>query len=181
MAQTLKHQIPYPGPFEAPDGPFSFQAQAERVDALVDGIKYAPFGHMGKTNASQSLVSPVKVVFTQAQILRGGMTFDATDSGRLVLPLAGLYRLTLRGFATGAAANRNRYYVIKNGVVATPVAGCDLTFDKATGDDFGQSCSGSDYFAAGDKLGVYGVSPVSTWGTTGFNGIFLEAEYMGPN
>ena len=180
MGNTPNRAYPYPDASTPPDGPYAFQALADAVDGDVQDILYAPFGHMGKTNGFQSLATPAKVVFTQAQILRGGVTYDATDGGRLVLPVAGLYRLTCRGYASGTTAVRNRFYLIKNGVTTDPVAGCDMTFDKGTSDDFAQSCSGSAIFAAGDKIGMFASSPVSTWGTSGFNGVFIEAEYVGP-
>lgn len=180
MAETPNRAYPLPDGSSAPAGPYAFQQLGNAIDADVNDILYAPFGHMGKTNSFQSLATPAKVVFTAAQILRGGVTFDPTDGGRLVLPVAGLYRLTCRGYASGSTAVRNRFYLIKNGVTTDPVAGCDMTFDKGTSDDFAQSCTGSAIFAAGDAIGMYASSPVSTWGTSGYNGAFIEAEYVGP-
>ena len=180
MGNTPNRAYPYPDASTPPDGPYAFQALADAVDGDVQDILYAPFGHMGKTNGFQSLATPAKVVFTQAQILRGGVTFDdAADA--LVLPVAGLYRLTCRALVSGGAAARNRFYLIKNGVVADPVAGVDMTFDKeSSAADYAQSCSGSAIFAAGDKIAMYASSPAQTWGTSGWNGAFIEAEYVGP-
>lgn len=180
MGNTPDYALPYPDASTPPDGPYAFQALADTIDGYLGDIFQAPFGHLGKTNGFQSLATPAKVTFTAAQILRGGMTFDdAADA--LVLPVAGLYRLTCRGYASGSTAVRNRFYLIKNGVTTDPVAGADMTFDKGTSDDFAQSCTGSAIFAAGDKIAMFASSPVSTWGTSGYNGAFIEAEYVGPS
>ena len=180
MGNTTNRAYPFPDAASTPDGPYAFEQLADAVDADVQDILYAPFGHMGKTNGFQSLATPAKVVFTQAQILRGGMEFSDVDDA-LVLPVAGLYRLTCRALVSGGTAARNRFYLIKNGVVADPVAGADMTFDKESGAaDYAQSCSGTAIFAAGDKIGMYASSPVSTWGTSGWNGAFVEAEWVGP-
>lgn len=180
MAQTDNRAYPLPDGSVSPAGPYAFKQLGDAIDADVHDILYAPFGHMGKTNGFQSLATPAKVVFTQAQILRGGMTFDdAADA--LVLPVAGLYRLTCRALVSGGVAARNRFYLIKNGVVADPVAGADMTFDKeSSAADYAQSCTGTAIFAAGDKIGMYASSPAQTWGTSGWNGAFVEAEFVGP-
>ena len=85
-------------------GRAKFATPAASTDAAtkgyVDGGGAMPFGHVGLLSGNQN-VNNAKLTFSAAQILRSGMTFnDTTDA--LVVPVAGYYRLSVRGYSVGA-------------------------------------------------------------------------------
>ena len=139
------------------------------------GIK--PFGHMGVSNgAFQALgTTPAKVAMTAAQRLRGGVTFDdANDS--LVVPLAGDYRLTAQYYTTGAGSGTQLGFIYAN----TTQLGITTRQTKLANEDCQSTCTGVYTLAAGDKVSLYGIttSGVTSWGSTGYNGDFIEVEYL---
>jgi hypothetical protein len=144
----------------------------ELADAYV-----RPFGHMGKTTNFQGIQTTDTVVtMDAAQILRGGMTFSNADDA-LVVPIAGYYKFTAQFYATGGSGAVCSGVVHRNGVTV----GVQARFWKADPGDYIATASGAGLCAAGDKIRlVMTYTPSSTWGSTGFDGTFLEVEYIGP-
>lgn len=153
---------------------------ADAIDTAIFGrlSATAPFGHMGKTNGFQALAgTDIAVVMTGAQKLVGGMTFEAASAGRLVIPIAGRYLVSQTSFATNGSAYKFAGAAYYNSV---KIPGTEMVDWKQDGTDwkcFGQceiNC------LVGDKIGMGMTSPQSTWGTTGYDGSFIEVRYVGP-
>lgn len=136
-----------------------------------------PIGHLGRTGAFQngfSASSQSAVQFSAAQVLHGGFTFDAATNS-LVVPVPGLYRITVQGMFTGNAGNVNIAVATKNGSgnnVGAPGSG-----PKPDGNDVRYTGTAVVQLAAGDKIGMVQQSAASAWGTTGYDGSFVEVEY----
>lgn len=150
-----------------------------------DGEINVPYGHMGKTNGFQQLSgSGAIVIMDAAQELRGGMTFDnATDS--LVIPVTGRYRAHVRGYFSGTTSGLNVARLFLNGVAAdSTVRGgvLDKVGCQAVKTDSGDIYHGNSAvvpLTVGDKVALGMYSGVSAWGTNGYNGSYLEIEYVG--
>lgn len=147
--------------------------------AWIGVASLMPFGHMGKTNGFQSINPAATVVMTQAQELRGGMTFDdATDS--LVVPIDGLYRCTAKLYTTGGGTGKCGLSVV---TTPTRASGSHIQVYKHDGTDWYGTNTSTMNLVAGDKVNILasGTTSVSTWGTDGYNGAFLELEYIAPS
>lgn len=156
-----------------------------RVTAGWERSTSRPFGHMGRTAGFQTIASATNGAYIQmdaAQDLAGGMTFDnATDA--LVVPIAGRYRILIRGYFTGGSAYDCFAQATVNST-ATPPTPSDtlgtgaLLYKQSTGDIMvhGQA---SARLAAGDKVRLWQSTLQNAWGTTGYNGAWLEVEYVG--
>lgn len=145
-------------------------------------ISTAPMGHMGLTSGFQNIVGGAggKLTFDAAQILRGGITFNnATDS--LVVPYTGLYRFNVRVLATGGGTPWVAQAWLTQNSAQT---GIYTYFTKADGRDYTDAASGIMSLSAGDAMGVWmsysgGAGTPSSYGTTGYNGTYLELEMIG--
>lgn len=160
----------------------SFITDIGKWDGLTTDV---PYGHMGRTAAFQALNGVHNIVSMDvAQELRGGMTFDnATDS--LVVPATGRYRAHLKGYFSGSTSSVNYVGLYLNGVR------CDGTIrsgvyeklassvEKNTSADTYLHSTGIVPFNAGDKVALDMYSGVSAWGSNGYNGSYLELEYVG--
>lgn len=152
--------------------------------AKWDGMGTTPYGHMGRTGGFQATGSNVVIIMDAAQELRGGVTFDnATDS--LVIPVTGRYRVHLKGYYSGSTSsvNTNRIYV--NGVIGDGALRGGVyeklisSVVKTDSADIYHHSVGIVPFNAGDKVALGAYSAVSAWGTNGYNGSYLELEYVG--
>lgn len=141
----------------------------------------APFGHLGRTSGSQSTnTTAVTVQMDAAQELRGGMTFDnATDS--LVIPLTGLYRVTVKLYTTGSATGKHTCSISKVGSGGATIPGCAVQVNKSDTTDWFGDTTVTTPLTAGDKLymAAASTSASNTWGTNGYDGTFLEVQYVG--
>ncbi|GAA1402030.1 hypothetical protein GCM10009613_61280 [Pseudonocardia kongjuensis] len=133
------------------------------------------FGHAGRTAGIQSATGVV--VMTAAQRLLGGMTFAG---GGLVAPIAGAYLVSLRVACTGPNPGRFTGAVQVSGTIPaeSPVVS-SWKGDNADTSGFGATTM---TLAAGDVLIPTASFPSgdSTYGTTGYNGSYVEALYQGP-
>lgn len=183
MGTTPTFGLPYP---EATDTPFvhvDMKELADGVEAALKGVTTGkPVGHMGRTAGFQAVgtsgtTGPVRVQMAAAQILRGGMTFSDADDA-LVIPKAGVYRVSSRGYASGGSgywfdfrANRNSSAI-------------DQTIQrtwKQDAQDYINETSALVVLAAGDLISQYmmmSLSTASAYGTTGFNGAFVSVEWV---
>lgn len=169
----------------AAEGPFAVNGLAEAVDADVETIhdrvtfleSINPLGHMGRTAAFQTVSTNTRVAMDSAQLLRGGMTFD-TAADALVVPLAGYYYVSIHLYASGPPGYFFRGQVSKNAGLS--YLGPKVSFWKEDSNDYFQSGASLVLLAAGDKLSMVVNGTGNVWGSNGFDGCFIEAEYRGP-
>lgn len=133
-------------------------------------------GHRGRTALAQATTgTPVELVSPTAQIRRGGV-LDVGDSG-LSVPVGGYYRLTGHLYTTGPPSA-----YVAMGIRVSGTSLFDISTPKPEG--FDQRASGSSITAAmaGEVVTAWPYSAAATnvWGSTGFNGTFIEVEYLGP-
>lgn len=182
MANTVNRNYPLTGVNDAPDGPLAIQRLAEAVDTDVEALEnelrtVQPFGHMGASNGFQAVSGAGTIVaMSAAQELAGGMTFDnAADS--LVVPKAGLYRITCRGYLSGSAGYIATIKAQKN---LTDIAGTYGASWKADSSDYIVVTTVTRRLAAGDKINLIagsGNSAGSSYGIDGYNGSALELSW----
>lgn len=145
-----------------------------------------PFGHVGASAGFQSIADATNgkyVVFSAAQDLSGGMTFSDSDDA-LVVPITGRYAITARGYATGGTAYYYGAEAIINSVALPPPAaaraGAEVGYWKEDSNDYMGPGTVTRRLNAGDKVRLWNSSPNSTYGTTGYDGAWLELLYVGP-
>jgi hypothetical protein len=142
----------------------------------------ACWGHMGRTAGFQTLSgsTQIRVAFDAAQQLHGGITFDNPNDA-LVVPFAGYYRCTLRTYATGGNPYMQTGIIWVNGALPTIRAGVNIY--KADAQDYTGQASCIMYLNAGDKVqqavSTNGTGTGTTWGTNGYDGAWVEVEYVG--
>jgi hypothetical protein len=140
------------------------------VDEMIGS---RPFGHMGRTDGFALNINAV-VGMSAAQKLRGGMTFNS-GTYALVVPATGLYMLNHRAYWTGGTGYAGTSKLLKNG--GTEIVGSYLAQWKQDGADYTWNNSVCVDLTAGDTVSIFmssAGSAGSTWGTTGYNGTFLE-------
>lgn len=147
-----------------------------------DGTAWHPargtliLGHMGKTDGNQVISGTTAVAFNGPQILRGGVVFsDAQES--LLIPHTGLYRVSIGARFGGTGTGICVGELWKNASVDTGVQ------VRAYKDDAGEpfpTVSTTKQFTAGDNLYLVVYGPAQyVYGTNGYNGAFVEIEYVG--
>lgn len=137
------------------------------------------FGHAGKTNGFQAITAAdSSFVITTAQILKGGMQFDSAFGGRLVVPVAGTYRVNAQYYYSGSSNITCFGNVYKNGA-GTLMPARHMGWKAGDGSDHCASAVGFVQLAAGDKIGIGGNSSANAWGSDGFNGCYIEVELVG--
>lgn len=182
MASTKDQAIPYAGPNDAPDVPYWMQRMAERVDALLTTLFLVPpAGHMGKTGGFQAgsgNLTGVTQVMAQAQLLKGGVTYDNTNNA-LVIPKDGTYRITVQGMTSGATSATNITKAQVRRGTANPVdIGAPATGPKPDNQDVRYSATSMVPLLAGDKISLLQASNASSWGTTGYDGSYVEVDWV---
>jgi hypothetical protein len=110
--------------------------------------------------------------------MAGGLTWDAATNA-FVVPAAGWYRVNAQYFFTGSAGASATGFVIKNGVTTVPVAG-RINMWKADAADYMGHSTGLVQLAANDKIQLWINYVSSTWGTNGWDGSYMEIEYVCP-
>lgn len=138
-----------------------------------------PYGHMGRSQGFFQLGMITPIVMQAAQVLKGGMTFDAA-SHALVMPKTGRYLVNLRGYFSGAATALNHAGILINGVdVEGPSKKMMVSSNKVDSADISLKSTGILTFDKGTKVSMFQSSTVSAWGTTGYNGSNIEIMYVG--
>lgn len=140
---------------------------------LIDSTA-VPFGHVGKTDGFQAITTLAKNTFTAAQHLKGGVTFDNTNDN-LVVPVAGLYRISFQHYTSGAGSGTQVAAVY----VGVTQIGISSRYGKDAAADTVSHGSGIYQLAANDTVSLHSehTANVSSWGTNGYNGTYLEVEY----
>ncbi|WP_156380232.1 hypothetical protein [Arthrobacter sp. Soil762] len=178
MATTITHSIYYPSGSQAPNVPVVMQTAAESVDAAITAAKVHPMGHMGKTDGFQAITSLAKNTFSAAQILRGDVTFSNADDA-LVIGTTGIYRINFQVYATGDGAGTQKGIVY----VGNTQIGIGTRYFKEAFTDTVSHGTGLYLLTAGDKVSLHSEhagASLSSWGSTGYNGTYLEVEYIQP-
>lgn len=129
------------------------------------------FGHMGRTGGFQTIGKNwTEVQMDTAQILSGGVTKNGNS---LVAPVAGLYRITGRGYTSGGGGG-------DDGIAGVFING-SLRFHagtgKTTGNDVTAMVQAVERLNAGDKVSLWQLYQ-SAYGTNGYNGSYLELERL---
>lgn len=144
-------------------------------------LNSVPFGHAGitsgfVTNSGANGIYPTLV----AQILKSGMTFS---SNGLVVPEAGLYEINVKGYFSGGSAYMAQVAATINGTALPPgttqAFGAVLTW-KGDTNDFAAFGSGRRQLNAGDVVRLWTKGGASTWGSTGWDGTYLEVQFVCP-
>lgn len=142
-----------------------------------------PVAHMGKTAGVQAIGAGLTLItMTASQMLKGGFTFDAAESA-LVVPVTGVYRVTVNAYATGSFNYTEHIRAFRNNVTI------DIGARMSKADSSDVSASGTGHFPlnAGDKINLYGqgfgtnAANAATLGTNGYDGVYLELEYHSMN
>lgn len=140
-----------------------------------------PFGHTGRTAGFQDNSTGSYVDFTAAQELRGGMTFSAANNS-LTVPFAGRYRISGNGYFTGSSGYLGITYLVLNSTGDPPAGSAQLgnaLCSKPDANDHSGFVSVVHTLAANDVIRLYTSGLGDTWGTDGYNGSWLEVEYIG--
>jgi hypothetical protein len=176
------------------DAHVGMRVMVEDEDAIVTRVSSGwerttsrPFGHVGRTAGFQTIAQATNgayVQFDTAQELIGGMTLDnATDA--LVVPIAGQYRITVHGYFTGSTGYMAQAEATINSTATPPAfttggptAGARAQAWKETTADLVASGTVTRRLAANDKIRLWHATPESTYGGDGYNGAWLEVEYV---
>lgn len=137
------------------------------------------FAHRGRTAGFQLMSTPstpTEVICPASQVRRGGMI--DSGNGSVVVPIGGHYRITGRVYFSGHGANGNAVIALRVnglGVLDSP------TYMAASIDQV-SAFAVSTPIQAGQLVTLLGYASQSTnmYGTTGYNGSFIEVEYVGP-
>lgn len=168
-----------------PAGPeqFNLATYNNNLDLVDGGMPFKkgqkPFAHMGRTAGFQGgFTTSVQtaVQFSAAQKLHGGFTFDAANNA-LVVPTTGSYRVTVSGMYTGTAGNLNIAVAWKNNPSTTNVGGV-ASGPKPDGNDVRNTATAIVDLVAGDKIGLVQQTAAQAWGTTGYDGSYVEVEWV---
>lgn len=141
-----------------------------------------PFARMVKTNAGQALTA-AGVLLDGMQIVEsaGGFTIA---SNRLTVPIAGMYKVTLKPYlSSGAAGTAAVGVATGTSTSPNPDAGPVGIYYKGAADESNASFSADVYLAANSTLGIsgqLGEGSVTLWGNGTTRGTYLEARYIGP-
>lgn len=155
-----------------------------KIGYISDGTTWqpliagAPMGHAGRTGGFQTIGgTDIGIQLNDAQLLRGGMTFETSSAGRFVIPVAGIYRISAQVYFTGGTGYQAQAAIFKN-ASKTGMGGKVYTW-KADSNDYVGVANTFAVLAAGDRIGLGATSSFSTWGTDGYNGSYLEIELVG--
>lgn len=148
--------------------------------AWTNAALTTPMGHCGATAGFQPIsdVNGAYALFSAAQVLRGGMTFG---SNGLTVPKTGLYRVSAKSYFTGGTNYQGLAMVTRNSA-ALPPPDANVLFNafvaKTDSADYSGFASAVRTLTAGDVLRLWLKGASSTWGGDGYNGSYLEAEYL---
>ena len=134
-----------------------------------------PFGHAGCIAGFQTIAGSNVAVTIAQQVLRGGMEFETTSGGRFIIPRDGLYAVRIKAYATESSGYDFMFDAYKNSV---PLRGNEIFDYKNTTSDYKQHSICTYPFVTGDKIGLGATTPNKTWGTTGYDGAFLEIQFV---
>lgn len=154
------------------------KVRATELNALGD----PPFGHAGCAAGFQTISAVDGIYVTlAAQVLKNGMTFA---SNGLVVPKAGLYQITARSYFTGGTVHSATWAATVNST-AIPMAATAETVGTGTlwkqdSLDYQGWATGHRQLNAGDTIRLWMKSTSSTYGTTGYNGSYIEVRYVTP-
>lgn len=144
----------------------------------------AVYGHAGLTQGfvpvpqgGQTLV-PLAV---SAQALSGGVTFN-TSLRQLVVPVDGLYQITCHMYGSGTSSGwMNQRLRLTTNPAGNSVF-CVVQMHKNSANDITGGASALVRLPAGAGVYMQGISSAAgfqAWGTTGFNGSYMEVLRVG--
>lgn len=142
------------------------------------------YGHAGLTQGfvpvqqSGQTLQPLAVT---AQALSGGMTFNTTNR-QLIVPIDGLYQLTLRLYGSGTSSGWLNQHLRITSLTDANAVFSHVQLHKANSNDMVAGASSLVRLAAGTGVFIRSVSSAAglqTWGTTGYNGAYMEVLRVG--
>jgi hypothetical protein len=136
-----------------------------------------PFAHMGRADGFQTITTFAKVQMSAAQKLQGGFTFDNAND-LLVVPVTGQYRISMALYTSGSGTGIQMGYVYNGGAQVVGVR-----YWKGDAGDYCHGITMTKTLTASDGISLQAQltgTAMTTWGTDGYNGSFVELEYMGP-
>lgn len=151
------------------------------IDKWDDKVGVEPYGHMGKTSGFQTIgSSSVRLTFDSAQELRGGFTFDNANDA-LIVPTSGRYRAHIKCvFSGGGGQGLNVLSLLINGAAATGVFNKPhVAVSKMDGNDIAVHGFGTIPLNKNDKVALSAQSGANAWGDNGYNGAYIELEWVG--
>lgn len=174
MPTTPTYAFRYPASGDAPNGPQAIQNLATDVEGAMN----RPFGHAGIT-AGFITISAANGAYPTlvAQTLKNGMTFSG---GGLVVPKAGVYEITAKGYFTGGTVYQGQWGATINTAALPPASiasGPGMTW-KQDANDYTAWSTVRRTLAANDVIRLYMKSPNSTYGTDGYNGSYIEVVWV---
>lgn len=136
--------------------------------AWVEHRQPRPFGHAGHTTGFQDISESGNIVTLDTLYdARGGMSLS--DNG-IVVPRAGLYRITAQAYFSGTGGVDGWWHVEVNG----SDAGARGRLWKETSQDYINGSTVTRSLASGDIVRLWHAYTGNTWGTTGYDGAYLE-------
>jgi hypothetical protein len=144
-----------------------------------------PFAHMGATDLGQTInsLSPKKVTYGAAQILKGGFTFDNANDA-LVVPVTGWYEVVIKGYMYSVSSTAGDGTLWAEAYVNSVLTGIKIgLFFEGGGDcyDLSAVATGLVKINAGEKVQMYMWSDPSanlvTFGSNGWDGTYVEVRW----
>ena len=130
--------------------------------------------HAGKIDGFQN-VSGGKFITLALQSQYGGFTLAGSGTS-LMFPTAGEYRVAARIYLSGAGSGTVAVAVHQAGVSASVIMGVPVF--KESGNDAERTVWFTRQFPAGSGVRLWASFPNSAWGSTGYDGSYLEAELI---
>lgn len=134
------------------------------------------FAHAGKTNGFQSMINGAIATIGSFQVNEGG--FQLADNS-LILPVDGTYQITYRSYYSGdlgGTVSTTLQLSTDNGVtfpdLQQVIAYKEPTQDVSPVSTFIRA------FSAGNRLRLYSSYARSIFGSTGYNGVYMEANRL---
>lgn len=144
----------------------------------------AIYGHAGLTQGfvpvqqSGQTLQPLAVT---AQALNGGVTFN-TSLRQLVVPVDGLYQLTMRLYGSGTSSGWINQHLRLTSNPASNSIYAHVQLHKNNANDVVAGSTTLVRLAAGTGVFIRSMSSAAgfqTWGTTGWNGAYMEVLRVG--
>lgn len=139
----------------------------EALTSLKTEVTRRVFAHAGKTNGTQSM-SGGAVATVSLQVSEGGFTLV---NNALVIPETAVYRVAAQCYFTGTLQATAVGHIRRNGNSFITTRSY-----KESGQDVSGFVSVIVLLNAGDRMDIWSNFGNATFGSTGYDGLFIEAE-----
>lgn len=144
----------------------------------------AVWGHAGLTQGFVPVAQPgqtLQPLPVSAQLVAGGITFN-TGLRQLVVPLDGVYQLTCHMYGSGGSTGYMNQRLRTTSAIAATSVFCVVQMHKENSADITAGASTVVRLQAGAGVYMQGLSSgtsLQAWGTTGWNGAYMEVVRLG--